>query len=93
MFNEFNWGGYLENNLWPEYNVFLDSQSDFYGEDLMRDYNQIISANDNWGSLLQKYQVDWLIIPVNAPLTGKISNAANWEIVYSDNTSIIGIRK
>jgi len=93
MFNEFNWGGYLQNNLWPEYNVFLDSQSDFYGEDLMRDYDQIISANDDWESLLQKYEVDWLIIPVNTPLAGEISNAANWEIVYSDNTAMIGIRK
>ena len=93
MFNEFNWGGYLQNNLWPKYNVFLDSQSDFYGEDLMRDYDQIISANDSWESLLQKYQVDWLIIPVNTPLAGQILNAANWEIIYRDNTSMIGIRK
>lgn len=93
MFNDFNWGGYLENNLWPEYNVFLDSQSDFYGEDLMRDYDQIISANVDWESLLQKYEVDWFIIPINAPLAGEISNAANWKIVYSDSTSMIGIRK
>ena len=93
MFNEFNWGGYLQNSLWPKYNVFLDSQSDFYGEDMMRDYDQIISANGNWESLLQNYQVDWLIIPVNSPLAGEISNAANWEILYSDNTSMIGIRK
>lgn len=93
MFNEFNWGGYLLYQMWPEYNVFLDSQSDFYGEDLMREYDQIMNANDDWQNLLQKYDVDWLIIPSNSPLAGEISNTLTWEIIYSDNTSMIGIQK
>jgi hypothetical protein len=89
MFNEFNWGGYLQYRLWPRYSVFLDSQSDFYGEPLMREYDQMISANGNWMDLLGKYQVDWAIIPANAPLTSALQSELNWEIVYQDSTATI----
>jgi len=93
MFNEFNWGGYLLYRLWPRYNVFLDSQSDFYGESLMREYDQSMNAGSDWQDLLQKRQVDWMIIPVNSPLATAITNNTNWKIVYNDNTALIGIRK
>ena len=92
MFNEFNWGGYLLYELWPEHDVFLDSQSDFYGEELIRDYDDILNANDKWEHLLKKYQVDWLIIPSTSPLAGEVSNDMDWEIVYSDNVALVGIR-
>ncbi len=52
MFNEFNWGGYLEYKLFPNNKVFLDSQSDFYGEPIMREYDQLIAANGDWMNLL-----------------------------------------
>ncbi len=38
MFNDFNWGGYLLFRLWPSQRVFIDSQSDFYGEPFIRQY-------------------------------------------------------
>ena len=93
MFNEFNWGGYMLYRLWPRYNVFLDSQSDFYGESLIREYDQIMSAGDEWQGLLEKHQVDWVLIPSNSPLANAMTNNTNWEIVYNDDTSMIGIRK
>ena len=93
MFNEFNWGGYILYQVWPEYNVFLDSQSDFYGEDLMREYDQIMNAKDDWQNLLQKHQIDWLIIPNKSPLASKVSNTTDWEIIYKDNISVIGVQK
>lgn len=38
MFNEFNRGGYLLYRLWPQQGVLLDSQTDFYGEAAVREY-------------------------------------------------------
>jgi hypothetical protein len=73
MFNEFNWGGYILYRTWPGQLVFLDSQSDFYGEPLMRDYDQIMTARGDWENLLEKYQVGWMIIPTHSPLAIKIS--------------------
>lgn len=92
MFNEFNWGGYILYRTWPGQLVFLDSQSDFYGEPLMRDYDQIMTARGAWENLLEKYQVDWMIIPTHSPLAIKISGNPDWEILYEDETAIV-IRK
>ena len=89
MFNEFNWGGYLEYRLWPRYTVFLDSQSDFYGESLIRDYDQIMSARDGWQTLLETYQVDWVIVKNDNPVATALQSELNWRIIYQDATATI----
>jgi hypothetical protein len=91
MFNEFNWGGYILYRIWPRQQVFLDSQSDFYGEPLMRDYDQIVSMRGSWEPLLEKYQVDWAILPANWPLAGELSSQG-WEPVYEDQTAVVLVK-
>jgi len=89
MFNEFNWGGYILYRSWPAQQVFLDSQSDFYGEALMKDYEQIITTQRNWENLLGKYQVSWAIIPSNSSLFTVLLENQDWETEYKDETAII----
>ena len=91
MFNEFNWGGYILYREWPKQRVFLDSQSDFYGETLMRDYDQIISMQANWENLLKKYQVDWALLPAEWKLAKELIKQG-WEPVYQDQTAIVLIK-
>lgn len=88
MFNEFNWGGYLLYRLWPGQKVFIDSQTDFYGESLMREYEQAITTRGDWASVLDKYNISWVILPVKAPLASALAST-NWQIVYRDETAII----
>jgi hypothetical protein len=92
MFNEFNWGGYILYRMWPRQLVFLDSQSDFYGEALMKDYEQVTSTRGDWEILLGKYQVDWAIIPAEWPLAKELKTQG-WEMVYQDQTAIILVSK
>jgi hypothetical protein len=92
MFNEFNWGGYLLFRLWPPQQVFLDSQSDFYGEPLMREYESMLLAQGDWRSLVEKYQVEWAIIPPNSPLAVELKRIG-WLSVYEDETAVILVEK
>ena len=89
MFNEFNWGGYILYRTWPRQLVFLDSQSDFYGEPLMRDYEQVMTVRRDWENLLKKYQVDWVIISARSPLATRVSGSPDWEALYEDETAVI----
>lgn len=89
MFNEFNWGGYIEYRLFPSQKVFLDSQTDFYGEALMREYVQIISAPAGWESSLEKYQVGWVIINPNSPLANVLVLDSDWQLLYQDKVAVI----
>ena len=93
MFNEFNWGGYLLYRLWPCELVFVDSQSDFYGEPLMRDYETMMFAQNDWKSLLEKYQIDWAIIHTDSPLAVQLKQESDWITLYEDPTAVILQRK
>jgi hypothetical protein len=89
MFNEFNWGGYLLHRLWSRQLVFMDSQTDFYGESLTRDYSQIIHAESGWQAILQNYEIDWVIIQSDSPLAHALEDELHWRILYRDKTSSI----
>jgi hypothetical protein len=91
MFNYFPWGGYLLYRLWPSERVFIDGQTDFYGEALTRDYASAISADPQWIDVFSKYQITWAIIPPDLPLSGELDDAG-WETLYKDQTAII-VRK
>jgi len=93
MFNDFNWGGYLLYRLWPQHRVFLDSQSDFYGEPLMREYEIISIARGNLKDLFVKYHIMWAIIPFNSPLAKALATDSDWKSVYQDSVAIIFIRR
>ncbi len=51
LFNQFEWGGYVLFRLWPDERVFIDGQTDFYGESLTRDYEAMINPDQGWESL------------------------------------------
>jgi hypothetical protein len=93
MFNFFTWGGYLQYRLWPEKRVFIDSKSDFYGEEFVRKYHQVISQKDDWENVLDNYEVDWAILPTDEPVSEAIEEELGWKVVYEDDTAVILIRQ
>lgn len=88
MFNDINWGGYLLFRLWPAQKVFADSQTDFYGEALVREYEQILTAQEGWQNALERRAIAWAILPPNAPLASALQSAG-WRVFYSDTTAIV----
>lgn len=89
MFNEFNWGGYLLLQLWPEHKVFIDSQTDFYGEDFVKTYEQILMRRPGWDNRINELKIGWLILKPNTPLVDAIASQPGWSIQYYDRTTII----
>jgi hypothetical protein len=94
VFNDFMWGGYLLFKAYPDIPVFIDGQTDFYGEALTRDYEIIINAWDGWDEKLSTYQVEWVLIRADSPLWNTMKVIKDeWALVYSDATSVIARRK
>jgi hypothetical protein len=89
MFNDINWGGYLLYRLWPEQKVFIDSQSDFYGEELTREYAGSIAANPLWVEVFRKYEIKWVIIPPDSDLSKELIKNSEWKTLYQDKYTII----
>ena len=87
MFNDFIWGGYIEWRLWPEQKGFIDSQSDLTGE-ATKIYLNVITLGDGWQTVLQRYDVQWAIIPVDSALSQELIKDG-WRVLYQDSTAII----
>jgi len=92
-FNDFNWGGYLLYRLWPGQHVFIDSQSDFYGETLTRQSEEILNGEQNWEAKLSQYNVTRIIVPRDAELVQAAKQSIDWKIAYEDNVAIIFVKK
>ena len=89
MFNNFIWGGYILYRMFPQELVFIDGQTDFYGEVLTREYTQVTSLDEGWQDILKKYDVSWVIIQSDKPLIPALQSELNWEVVYQDDTAAI----
>jgi hypothetical protein len=88
-FNLFHWGGYLLYRSWPERTVFIDGQTDFYGEALTRQYNQIITLTGDWEDVLDQYHVTWVIMPVDSALVKALRDYPDWGVAYQDSTAAV----
>ncbi len=76
IFNELAWGGYIL-YAWPEQKVFIDAQTDFYGEPLSQEYLSIRNAEPGWLNKLQAQGVTTIALPDDAPALRMLRNRAN----------------
>jgi hypothetical protein len=89
MFNYFPWGGYLLYRAWPEHKVFIDGQTDFYGEALTRQYERVITLGDGWRQVLAGHQANWVLMPTGSPLIRALQGDRAWSQIYHDSTATI----
>jgi hypothetical protein len=91
-FNYFPWGGYLLYRLWPDQRVFIDGQTDFYGEALTRQYEQVITLSPGWEQVFQQYQVQWVLLPPDEPAAQQLLDLPGWQVAYQDQTAVLMVR-
>ena len=92
LFNDFNWGGYVLYRLWPNQQVFIDSQSDFYGEALTREYEDLMSAEGDWRAALERYEIRSVLVPPSSVLAERLQVDAAWQPLFGDQTAVIFAR-
>jgi hypothetical protein len=88
-FNYFPWGGYLLFRMWPAGTVFIDGQTDFYGEALTRQYETVVTLGEGWEQVLARYDVDWVIMPADSRLVRELREDPVWTETFADGTAVI----
>lgn len=84
------WGDYLIYKLSPlGFKVFVDGRSDFYGGEFGDDYIDVLKINYNWQQTLDRYGVDTILLPCDAPLTGALKESRRWRVAYDDGMAIV----
>ncbi len=88
MFNQYIWGGYL---MWylPEHRTFVDGRTDFYGEELIREFADTTALRPGWEKPLDKYDVGWTLMPTDHRLNLALAARGTWSCVYSDEVAMI----
>lgn len=89
IFNYFPWGGYLLHRMWPEEMVFIDGQTDFYGESLTRQYEKVITLANGWQQVVENYQVGRVLMPSDSELVERLQLLDGWQVVYVDRTAAV----
>jgi hypothetical protein len=89
LFSSDTWGAYLIYSLYPGTKVYFDDRHDFYGEAFVKDYGKAISGSRQWRELLDRYQVRWVLMPVDSPLSSLLRESPDWRADYDDGLAII----
>lgn len=89
MYNQINYAGYLIWRLSPEYHkIFTDSRFDIWLDRFVWDEKIIeggIERNapgKNWYDLLEKYNINFIVITRDAHLNYVLKDNPNWRLVY-----------
>jgi len=93
MFNDYNSGGYLIYKLYPDVPVFVDGRTDFYGNDLLKDYFHIDRAQPGWDELLLKYGVEVVLIDKRLPLAKALNEDGSWQQQFAGEHEVVYTRR
>ena len=89
VFNQYEWGGYLIDRLYPAERVFIDGRADLYGP-LVVDYDRIVRG-DGWQESFDRYGVNVALLSPKLPLVADLK-AAGWTAGYEDSDQIVLVR-
>jgi len=90
-YHNYEWGGYLIWRLWPGQKVFIDGRCLVYGDELIRQYLQVKSADDGWRSVLEEWDVNMLILRYQQDDWSHMFESDRWRCVYWDDHAVIAL--
>ena len=88
LFSEFAWGGYLL-YAWPGQKIFIDGGTDFFGEDIFREYVRIKQMNHGWRSLLAQRGISSMLLEREKPFTYELARGGGWLLWYCDSLAVV----
>ena len=92
MFNRYEWGGYIGEHR-PTQKVFMDGRADVYGDELLRQYVRLIGVEGDPQEVLDRYAIDYAVMPPEWELAAWFDASPDWERAYADATAAIWVRR
>ncbi|MEO7650130.1 MAG: hypothetical protein ABIZ80_06660 [Bryobacteraceae bacterium] len=89
LFTTDAWADYLNYRNYPNQKLFVDGRSDFFGEDIFKDYLRILNGEPGWDLLLDKYQFTAVLTPVRGDLARQLDQRSGWRLLEKDNLAAL----
>jgi len=92
LYSSWQWGGYLIYRLWPSLRVFDDGRTDFYGPRFVNEGLRAWDADPDWSRVLDRYQVNAALLPVDSALASVMRERDDWKPVYQDGVAVLFVK-
>jgi hypothetical protein len=97
MFNAYDYGGFLIDQLHTKRLDFIDGRL-IIGEDVYRDYLEVQDGSDRSRMILDRYDVDLLVIRYPQPggyqdLAARARDWPDWAFVFWDDATVVFVRR
>ena len=94
LFNYMEWGGYLGNELYPRYQMFIDGRFEARQVPVWTDYLSVSRGRVDWQQTLDRYGVRTLVLSraFHKDLIPFVTASNTWRTVYEDKTAIVFVR-
>jgi len=92
LFNEYSWGGYLIEVLYPGTPVFIDGRADFYGNRILNDYATIYRTRPGWEELFAHYDPEVVLVAKAAPIAAALRADARWREAFTGERESVFVR-
>jgi hypothetical protein len=89
VFTTDQWGDYLLWTGYPRQLVFMDGRSDFFGEEIGREYTTVLSASPGWRQILERRRVNMILVPPETPVVGMLTSGSAWHVLYQDKQAVL----
>ena len=89
VFAKDQWNGYLIYRFDGRLKVFLDGRSDFYGQNMLESYAQIVEVRPAWEAMLQQYDVRFVLVAPDNALASALRLSRAWKRIYSDPVAAV----
>jgi hypothetical protein len=88
LFNEFDWGGYLEWHA-PGVMEFIDTRVDiFVHEGTLTDYLKAADMQ-NPDAVLDRYRIRYVLVSNRLPLAYVLEHNPHWKVAYQDKLAVV----
>ena len=93
LFNDYGWGGYVIDRLYPSTPVFIDGREEFYGDKILGDYIHVLRVDGGWDDLLSQYGVQVALVQRDSRLAKAMSTAGDWQEEFAGQVEVVFVRR
>jgi hypothetical protein len=93
LFNDYDWGGYLIHELYPNTKVYVDGRADVYGDEFLEEYIGIVSLQQGWNYVLDAHGVDVVLIRADSALAERLAaERESWLYAFGGDVEAVFVR-
>ena len=89
VFTSDQWGDYLIYLYYPKQKVFFDGRSDFYGEDLGKEYLALLEGSHRARSIIRERRFDVMLVPAEWPLVDVLKREPGWRVIEETKQAVL----